>query len=134
MATKTNKTAKKAAPKEAAKTKVSYPAKYTAQAIVKYIAEKHAVPRAKAQEIIDDVFDVIVLAQCFPSLLAVRALNGDEAELFDAFRDDLPVDLVVIDYEYFLHVCAPVTSRGSLRSMQTYHRNIRCQSNCLCCI
>ena len=59
MATKTNKTAKKAAPKEAAKTKVSYPAKYTAQAIVKYIAEKHAVPRAKAQEIIDDVFDVI---------------------------------------------------------------------------
>jgi len=59
MATKTNKTAKKAAPKEAAKTKVNYPAKYTAQAIVKYIAEKHAVPRAKAQEIIDDVFDVI---------------------------------------------------------------------------
>lgn len=59
MATKTKKTAKKAAPKEAAKTKVSYPAKYTAQAIVKYIAEKHAVPRAKAQEIIDDVFDVI---------------------------------------------------------------------------
>lgn len=59
MATKTKKTAKKAAPKEAAKTKASYPAKYTAQAIVKYIAEKHAVPRAKAQEIIDDVFDVI---------------------------------------------------------------------------
>ncbi|HOT45087.1 MAG TPA: HU family DNA-binding protein [Spirochaetota bacterium] len=59
MATKTSKTLKKAASKEAVKIKVSYPAKYTAQAIVKYIAEKHAVPRAKAQEIIDDVFDVI---------------------------------------------------------------------------
>ncbi len=59
MATKTNKNTKKAAPKEAAKIKVSYPEKYTAQAIVKYIAEKHALPRAKALEIIDDVFDVI---------------------------------------------------------------------------
>jgi nucleoid DNA-binding protein len=59
MATKTNKNAKKAAPKETAKIKVSYPEKYTAQAIVKYIAEKHALPRAKALEIIDDVFDVI---------------------------------------------------------------------------
>jgi nucleoid DNA-binding protein len=59
MATKTNKNGKKAAPKDAAKIKVSYPDKYTAQAIAKYIAEKHAVPRAKAQEIIDDLFDVI---------------------------------------------------------------------------
>lgn len=49
---------KKAAVKEVAK-KISYPEKYTAQTIVKYISEKHAVPRAKAQEIIDDVFDVI---------------------------------------------------------------------------
>ena len=39
--------------------KVSYPQKYTAQTIAKYIAEKHSVPRGKAQEIIDDVFDVI---------------------------------------------------------------------------
>ncbi len=59
MATKKIKNPKKAAPKEAAKTKISFPEKYTAQTIVKYIAEKHAVPRAKAQEIIDDVFDVI---------------------------------------------------------------------------
>lgn len=59
MATKTNKKAKKAAPKEAVKVKVSYPEKYTAQTIVKYISEKHGLPRAKALEIIDDVFDVI---------------------------------------------------------------------------
>lgn len=59
MATKSNKNVKKAAPKEAAKVKVGFPEKYTAQTIAKYIAEKHSVPRAKAQEIIDDVFDVI---------------------------------------------------------------------------
>ncbi len=59
MAIKSDKNAKKPAAREAAKTKVSYPEKYTAQTIAKYIAEKHAVPRAKAQEIIEDVFDVI---------------------------------------------------------------------------
>ncbi len=59
MATKTSKNAKKAAPREAVKTKVSFPEKYTAQSIAKYIAEKHSLQRSKAQEMIDDLFDVI---------------------------------------------------------------------------
>jgi DNA-binding protein HU-beta len=55
MAKKTSKNEKKSSPK----IKVSYPDKYTAQTILKYIAEKHAMPKSKAQEIIDDLFDVI---------------------------------------------------------------------------
>jgi nucleoid DNA-binding protein len=59
MAKQTKNKAIKPAGKQAAKPKVSYPEKFTAQTILKYIAEKQELPRAKAQEIIDDIFDVI---------------------------------------------------------------------------
>jgi len=45
--------------KDALKAKVKYPEKYTAQAIVNYISEKHDIPRARAKEVVEDVFDVI---------------------------------------------------------------------------
>ncbi|HSV97115.1 MAG TPA: HU family DNA-binding protein [Spirochaetota bacterium] len=45
--------------KDAIKAKVKYPEKYTAQAIVNYISEKHDIPRARAKEVVEDVFDVI---------------------------------------------------------------------------
>lgn len=49
----------KTAKKETLKAKVKYPEKYTAQAIVQYISEKHDIPRARAKEVVEDVFDVI---------------------------------------------------------------------------
>ncbi len=55
MAKKISKNVKKSAPK----IKFSYPEEYTAQTILKYIAEKHAIPKSQAQEIVDDLFDVI---------------------------------------------------------------------------
>ncbi|RPI90359.1 MAG: hypothetical protein EHM32_11650, partial [Spirochaetales bacterium] len=45
--------------KDAIKAKVKYPEKYTAQAIVNYISEKHDIPKARAKEVVEDVFDVI---------------------------------------------------------------------------
>lgn len=45
--------------KDATKTKVKYPEKYTAQAIVNYISEKHGIPRSHAKEVVEDIFDVI---------------------------------------------------------------------------
>ncbi|MBN1497551.1 MAG: HU family DNA-binding protein [Spirochaetes bacterium] len=59
MAKEKSKNGKKSAAKSGVRTKVAYPERYTAQTIVKYISEKHEIPRAKAQEIIDDTFDVI---------------------------------------------------------------------------
>jgi DNA-binding protein HU-beta len=59
MAKETSKNGKKSSVKNGGKAKVSYPEKFTAQTILKYIAEKHDMPRSKAQEIIDDIFDVI---------------------------------------------------------------------------
>jgi DNA-binding protein HU-beta len=59
MAKKITKNEKKSSGKNGAKIKVSYPDKYTAQTILKYIAEKHGIPKSQAQEIIDDLFDVI---------------------------------------------------------------------------
>lgn len=59
MAKVKGKNEKKSAAKSSVKTKVAYPDRYTAQTIAKYISEKHEIPRAKAQEIIDDTFDVI---------------------------------------------------------------------------
>ena len=49
----------KTAKKESLKAKVKYPEKYTAQTIVNYISEKHDIPRARAKELVEDVFDVI---------------------------------------------------------------------------
>jgi len=49
----------KAAPKSAVKTKVKYPEKFTAQTIINYVSEKHEIPKAKAKEMIEDLFDVI---------------------------------------------------------------------------
>lgn len=45
--------------KKTAVKKISFPDRFTAQTIVKYISEKHDLPRAKAQEMIEDLFDVI---------------------------------------------------------------------------
>ncbi len=45
--------------KETPKAKVKYPEKYTAQTIINYISEKHDIPRARAKEVVEDVFDVI---------------------------------------------------------------------------
>jgi nucleoid DNA-binding protein len=45
--------------KSSVKTKIAFPERFTAQTIAKYISEKHEMPRARAQEIIDDIFDVI---------------------------------------------------------------------------
>ncbi len=59
MAKEKTKTSKKTAAKNSVKAKIGYPERYTAQTIVKYISEKHDIPRSKAQEIIDDTFDVI---------------------------------------------------------------------------
>jgi len=38
---------------------VKFPEKFTAQTMLKYITEKHDLPKAKARDIIDDVFDVV---------------------------------------------------------------------------
>ncbi len=59
MAKEKTKNSKKTAAKSSVKAKIGYPERYTAQTIVKYISEKHDIPRSKAQEIIDDTFDVI---------------------------------------------------------------------------
>lgn len=59
MAKKISKNEKKSSVKNGGKIKVSYPEKFTAQTILRYLAEKHEMPRSKAQEIIDDIFDVI---------------------------------------------------------------------------
>ena len=53
------KAAPKSAVKPAAKAKVKYPEKFTAQTIINYISEKHEIPKAKAKEMIEDLFDVI---------------------------------------------------------------------------
>lgn len=59
MAKEKIKAAPKSVVKTAAKAKVKYPEKFTAQTIVNYISEKHEIPKAKAKEMIEDVFDVI---------------------------------------------------------------------------
>ena len=59
MAKEISKNGKKASVKNGGKARVSYPEKFTAQTLLRYIAEKHDMPRAKAQEIINDIFDVI---------------------------------------------------------------------------
>ena len=59
MAKEKTKAAPKSAVKTAAKAKVKYPEKFTTQTIVNYISEKHEIPKAKAKEMIEDVFDVI---------------------------------------------------------------------------
>lgn len=56
---KTKSAPKKSAVKTAAKAKVKYPEKFTAQTIVSYISEKHEIPKAKAKEMMEDLFDVI---------------------------------------------------------------------------
>jgi nucleoid DNA-binding protein len=58
---KTAKTPEKKAPaaKPAAK-KVAYPEKYTAAAMIKYIAEKNSLTTKEAKAVYEDVFDVIV--------------------------------------------------------------------------
>jgi len=43
----------------AKKAKVKYPEKYTAQAIVNYLSEKHETPKTKTKEMLEDLFDVI---------------------------------------------------------------------------
>src|SRR3990172_11722098 len=57
------KTEKKDPPKIAEKTvtksKVKYPEKFTAQTIIHFVSEKHDIPKAKAKEIIEDLYDVI---------------------------------------------------------------------------
>jgi len=59
MSREKTKAAPKGAEKPAAKTKVKYPEKFTAQTIVSYISEKHEIPKSKAKEMIEDLFDVI---------------------------------------------------------------------------
>ncbi len=39
--------------------KTNLPEKFTAQTILKYITEKHELPKAKAKAIMDDIFGVI---------------------------------------------------------------------------
>ncbi len=39
--------------------KINLPEKFTAQTMLKYITEKHELPKAKAKAIMDDIFDVI---------------------------------------------------------------------------
>ena len=56
---KASNNGKKGAEKAAVKGKVKYPDKYTAQSILQYISEKHDIRKARAKEIIEDVFDVI---------------------------------------------------------------------------
>ncbi|MBN2158906.1 MAG: HU family DNA-binding protein [Spirochaetes bacterium] len=53
------KESKKAAAKNAPRPNVPFPDKFTAQTIVKYISEKNDLPKAVANRIIEDVFDVI---------------------------------------------------------------------------
>ena len=53
------KAAPKSAEKPAAKAKVKFPEKFTAQTIINYVSEKHEIPKAKAKEMIEDLFDVI---------------------------------------------------------------------------
>jgi DNA-binding protein HU-beta len=55
MAKEMNKNGKKSA----AKPDVRYPDKFTAQSIIKYISEKHEIPRSRAKDIVEDLFDVI---------------------------------------------------------------------------
>jgi DNA-binding protein HU-beta len=45
--------------KSAANGRIKYPAKFTAQTMLQYVSEKHDIPRTKAKEILEDVFDVI---------------------------------------------------------------------------
>lgn len=59
MAKENGNNGKKTAAKANSKAKVKYPDKYTAQTMIKYISEKHDLPKTKAKEIIEDVFDVI---------------------------------------------------------------------------
>lgn len=53
------KAAPKSAEKPAAKAKVKFPEKFTAQTIINYVSEKHEIPKAKAKEMIEDLFAVI---------------------------------------------------------------------------
>jgi len=50
---------KKPAGKTPAKTSVKFPEKFTAQTIINYVSEKNSLPKAKAKEIAEDLFDVI---------------------------------------------------------------------------
>jgi DNA-binding protein HU-beta len=59
MAKETVKKEKKTAAAAANKAKVKYPEKFTAQTIANYISEKHELPKARAKELIEDLFDVI---------------------------------------------------------------------------
>ena len=59
MAKETVKKEKKTAAPAVNKTKVKYPEKFTAQTIANYISEKHELPKARAKELIEDLFDVI---------------------------------------------------------------------------
>jgi len=59
MAKETVKKEKKTAAPAVKKAKVKYPEKFTAQTIANYISEKHEIPKARAKEIIEDLFDVI---------------------------------------------------------------------------
>ena len=58
MAKELIKNAKKSAASNTARA-VKFPEKFTAQTMLKYIMEKHDLPRAKARDIIEDVFDVV---------------------------------------------------------------------------
>ncbi|TFH43070.1 MAG: HU family DNA-binding protein [Chrysiogenales bacterium] len=59
MAKKTAAKVTKAGKESAAQKKVMIPEKFTAQTILKYITEKHELPRVKAKEIMDDIFGII---------------------------------------------------------------------------
>jgi DNA-binding protein HU-beta len=58
MAKELIKNGKKAAANNAAKS-VKFPEKFTAQTMLKYITEKHDLSKAKAKDIIEDVFEVV---------------------------------------------------------------------------
>jgi nucleoid DNA-binding protein len=53
------------------KTKVKYPEKYTASAIIQYVADKNDISRKQAKEIIEDLYDVI----------NAGAMNGERVPL-----------------------------------------------------
>jgi nucleoid DNA-binding protein len=59
MAKTVKANAKKGASNSVALKKISLPEKFTAQTMLRYIMEKHELPKAKAKAIMDDIFDII---------------------------------------------------------------------------
>ncbi len=59
MAKEAITTVKKSPSSSGLKAKIKYPEKFTAQTMLNYLSEKHELPKAKAKQIIEDMFEVI---------------------------------------------------------------------------